>query len=283
MDGLKGNGLLIADSGSTKCDWLLVDGERQLRFRTSGINAALHAGCDIEASLSQLPEGWRPRVVRFYGAGCGEHFPEPSARLAESLARRFGCDDVAVESDLTGAARALFGARGGVACILGTGSNSGLWNGRRIVCNVPPLGYVLGDEGGGAALGRHLVNGIYKGVIPLRAPFERRYGLDLGEVIRRVYREPAANRFLASFAPFVLGHLERPEVARMVRACFAEFVERNLLQYPAAAEVSFVGSIAFHFAAPLAETLNRYGLRIGTIVASPVGGLLAYHLEDHGT
>ena len=271
--------IVIADSGSTKCNWQLVDDSGSVcRVQSRGINAVLQRPDEVEALLREtFAEPVQADALHFYGAGCGERYPEQSARLREALARYFPAARIAVESDLMGAARALLGGRAGIACILGTGSNSCWCRGGEILTNVPPLGYVLGDEGGGVHLGRNLLNGIFKGHIPLKEEFLAATGLSYEEIIRRVYREPYANRFLASFAPFILAHTDCPEVREMVRRSFGEFASRNLSRYPQGLPVSFVGGIAARFGELLRETLEAEDYRIGTIVESPAEGLLKYH------
>lgn len=143
--------------------------------------------------------------------------------------------------------------------------------------NVPPLGYVLGDEGSGAALGRNLVNGIFKGHIPLREEFLAAHGLTYEEIILRVYREPYANRFLASFAPFVHAYLDCPEVRAMVAETFADFAQRNLSRYPVHLTVACIGGVAAAFEGLLREVLAHGGYRVGLIAASPAEGLIKYH------
>lgn len=269
--------LLIADSGSTKCTWITSDGARTTKLRTRGINAVQHSAEQIREVLAELPDCGRVTAVRFYGAGCGPTFPEASEKLRRELEARFATADIAVESDLLGAARALFGRGEGIACILGTGSNSCWCGDGRIVENVPPLGYVLGDEGGGAVLGRNLVNGIFKGHIPLKEEFLAEHVLTYEEIIRRTYREPYANRFLASFAPFIRAHAECPPVREMILHSFRDFAARNLSRYPAGLPVSFVGGVAAHFGELLREALLTEGYRVETIVESPAYGLLKYH------
>lgn len=216
-------------------------------------------------------------TVRFYGAGCGPQFPEASERMAAVLREHFRTPHVAVHSDLLGAARALFGRGEGIACIFGTGSNSCHCRAGRIVGNVPPLGYILGDEGSGAALGRNLLNGIFKGHIPLLKELFAATGLDYEGIIRRVYRAPATNRFLASLAPFVREHLARPQVREMVAESFRDFARRNLTRYPAGLPVACVGGVAAHFAAPLREALAGEGYSVVRIEQSPAEGLIRYH------
>jgi len=268
----------IADSGSTKCEWIFGDGNRILRLRTAGINAVQQSPDAIRAVLAEIPPLDGVEELRFYGAGCGDSFPEASAVLRRELAARFGPGTaIGLGSDLLGAARALFGRGEGIACILGTGSNSCHCRGGEIVANVPPLGYVLGDEGSGAVLGRNLVNGIFKGMIPLREEFLHTFALTYAGLIRRVYREPAANRFLASFAPFIRAHLDCAPVRKMVVRSFGEFAARNLSGYPAGLPVAFVGGVAAHFEEPLREAMAAAGREVVRIVCSPAEELWKYH------
>lgn len=268
----------IADSGSTKCEWIFGNGDRILRLRTAGINAVQQSPDAIRAVLAELPPLDGVAELRFYGAGCGDSFPEASAVLRRELAARFGPGTaIGLGSDLLGAARALFGRGEGIACILGTGSNSCHCRGGEIVANVPPLGYVLGDEGSGAVLGRNLVNGIFKGMIPLREEFLHTFALTYAGLIRRVYREPAANRFLASFAPFIRAHLDCAPVRKMVVRSFGEFAARNLSGYPAGLPVAFVGGVAAHFEEPLREAMAAAGREVVRIVCSPAEELWKYH------
>lgn len=269
--------IVIADSGSTQCTWIFDGAGPKIRLRTHGINAAQHTPEQIRDVLATLPHGHAVEAVYFYGAGCGPTFPEASNRLREELAAGFGTRHIAVDSDLMAAAVALYGRGEGVACILGTGANSCHCREGQILQQVPPLGYILGDEGSGAVLGRLLLNGIFKGAIPLREAFLEAHALTYEEVIRRVYREPFANRFLASFAPFIRRHLDVPEVREMVAGAFRDFARRNLRHYPEGLSVSFVGGIAAHFEEVLREVLAAEGYRVEKIVESPAEGLLEYH------
>ena len=265
---------IIADSGSTKCTWLVTDGVHTSEYRTRGINAVQHSPEQIREALAELPPCGPVEAVYFYGAGCGGTFPEATEKMVRELRAHFGTGRIEAETDLLGAARALFGRGEGVACILGTGSNSCWCRGGEIVENVPPLGYVLGDEGSGAALGRNLVNGIFKGHIPLREEFLAAHGLTYEEIILRVYREPYANRFLASFAPFVHAYLDCPEVRAMVAETFADFAQRNLSRYPVHLTVACIGGVAAAFEGLLREVLAHGGYRVGLIAASPAEGLI---------
>lgn len=272
--------VLIADSGSTKCTWIASDGARTTNVRTQGINAVQHSAEQIREALAELPPCDGVTSVKFYGAGCGETFPEASEKLRRELKAHFGTTDITVESDLLGAARALWGHGEGIACILGTGSNSCYYDGVRIVRNTPPLGWVLGDEGSGTYIGRQLVGNLLKGLCDesLRRLFFEEERLDYDEIIRRVYREGMANRFLASFTRFVARHIDRPELDELVCEAFRAFVRRNLAHYPADAEVSALGGVACHFERQLRHVLATEGLRAGRIVETPDEGLLNYHI-----
>ena len=282
--------IVIADSGSTKCNWQLVDDSGSVRrVQSRGINAVLQRPDEVEALLREtFAEPVQADALHFYGAGCGERYPEQSARLREALARYFPAARIAVESDLMGAARALLGGRAGIACILGTGSNSCYYDGVRIVRNTPPLGWVLGDEGSGTYIGRQLVGNLLKGLCDesLRRLFFEEERLDYDEIIRRVYREGMANRFLASFTRFVARHIDRPELDELVCEAFRAFVRRNLAHYPADAEVSALGGVACHFERQLRHVLATEGLRAGRIVETPDEGLLNYQYgtdQSNGT
>ncbi|WP_418992780.1 ATPase [Alistipes sp.] len=269
--------ILIADSGSTQCTWLLAERDGVRRIRTPGINALHQTGRQVLDTLALVPPCAEVDEVHFYGAGCGPQFPEATRKMATALRERFGAPRIGVESDLLGAARALFGRGEGIACILGTGSNSCHCRGGGIVATVPPLGYILGDEGSGAVLGRNLLNGVFKGHIPLREELLTATGMTYEQILRRVYAEPAANRFLASLAPVVCAHTAVPEVREMVVGSFRQFAARNLGRYPADLPVSFVGGVAAHFGELLRTAMHEAGRRVQRIVQSPADGLIAYH------
>ncbi len=271
---------LIADSGATKCDWALVGEDRMERMRTQGLNPAVHAAAFVRRVLAvELSTDAVPDAVRFYGAGCSERFPETKARMTALLRERFPSAQIEVESDLTGAARALFAQGEGIACILGTGSNSGRYDGRRIVCNVPPLGYMLGDEGSGAAIGRELLRGMLRERFPLelRDRFHRFAGLGYEQLIRAVYHGEAPGRFLASFVPFVAEHIDREGMSALVAGVFDEFAAHVLSRYPASLPVAATGGVAATFPALLREALAGCGRQLVRIVRAPLDGLIAYH------
>ena len=278
--------ILIADSGSTKTDWALIPPTAAANaslFASQGINPvhqdrSVIAGILRQELLPQLnPEN--VSCVCFYGSGVR---PELESVMVQLLQEAFPrAKQVEAHSDLLGAARALCGHNYGIASILGTGANSCLYDGEAIVQNTPALGYILGDEGSGGVLGKHFLHELYKGVLSenIRAEFEREYSLTMADVIRRVYREPMPNRFLASLAPFIHRHLSDPAVRDLVIDNFRDFFRYNIRPYGhPEMPVSCVGSVAWYFRDQLAEAANAEGFTIGTVLRSPIEGLTKYHV-----
>ena len=277
--------ILIADSGSTKTDWALQSADGFAQFHTQGINPFHQERTAIAGILSRelLPQIDVDAVdsVCFYGSGVR---PELESVMTSLLQEVFPqAKQVEAHSDLLGAARSLCGHNNGIASILGTGANSCLYDGKSIVQNTPALGYILGDEGSGGVLGKHFLHELYKGVLSkeIRSEFEREYGLTMADVIQRVYREPMPNRFLASLAPFIHRHLSDDAVKQIVINNFRDFFRYNIRPYGhPEMPVSFVGSIAWHFRAQLAEAAKLEGFAVGTILRSPIEGLIEYHQNN---
>ena len=278
--------ILTADSGSTKTHWILSSEQGDiLEIKTAGINPVRDSQSVVlhvlqHELLSQMPDGYSPRRIHFYGAGCIAPF---SQTVCDALATLFPEAAIQVDTDLMGAARALCGDRPGIVCILGTGANCGLYDGQHITVHVPPLGYILGDEGSGAVLGRTLLGNVFKGLLDQEVidAFHRETGLGLPDVIQRVYRESQPNVFLASLVPFISRHMDNPGVAEMVVEAFRQFVRRNVARFRALhSDVHFVGSIAHIFRAPLAEALSREGMHLGTVLQDPAIQMALYH-KDH--
>lgn len=284
--------ILIADSGSTKTDWMLTDGNgtRQTSgtlgtlVHTQGINPFHQTAEEISDILRMelLPQVdvEQVRSVCFYGSGVR---PELEPLMSRLLGDAFlKAEAVEAHNDLLGAARALCGRKQGIASILGTGANSCLYDGERIMENTPPLGYILGDEGSGAVLGRRFLNALYKGVLSkeMKVCFQEKSGLSMANVIDRVYRKSLANRFLASLCPFIHEHLDDEAVCRLVTDCFRDFFRLNIAPYGRPdLPVSFVGSVAWHFGEQLREAARQEGFTVGDVVQSPLEGLLRYHLD----
>lgn len=284
--------ILIADSGSTKTDWAVIPSladsqspalsSRSLTLTTQGLNPYHQSpeairGILRDELLPLLPSGSAGQVW-FYGSGVTpDKKPLVESLLRESLPTASSVD---ARSDLLGAARALCGRSEGIAAILGTGSNSCFFDGEHILRNTPPLGYILGDEGSGAVMGRLFLTALYKGFLPeeVRRDFESATGLTLSAVIDRVYRQPQANRFLASLSIFIHDHLGCEAVSELVIGNFERFFVNNVAPYRRCdLPVSFVGSIAHHFEAEVREAARRRQFTVGRILRSPLEGLVAYH------
>lgn len=279
--------ILIADSGSTKTDWCLVEqGQKVRQISTKGTNPFFQTEEEISAEIETvlLPQlqGDTFAAVYFYGAGCG--FPDKIETVHRVLSRHLMVEEsIEVNTDMLAAARGLCGHQPGIACILGTGSNSCFYNGQAIASNVSPLGFILGDEGSGAVLGRLLVGDILKSQMPavLREKFFSQFGLTAPEIIDRVYRQPFPNRFLASLSPFLVQNLEESSIRSLVLQSFQAFFKRNVMQYDYRHyPVHLSGSVAFYYQELLHEAAQGLGIQIGTVIQSPMEGLTGYHKED---
>ncbi len=279
--------ILIADSGATKTDWGLGGDSTGLRLvQTEGINP-FHQ--EKETIRKTLEEQLIPQIahdtetishIYFYGAGCT---PEKSASLTDLLRSLFpDTAEIHVESDLLGAARALCKHTPGIACILGTGSNSCLYDGEKIIDHIPPLGYILGDEGSGAYLGKRFVGDCLKRQLPknLLEGLLEEYALTLPLLLDHVYRMPQANRFLAGLTPYISRHRKNPQVHRFLIDCFDAFFRRNVYLYGNKWPVSFVGSVGWHFQEEIRESAARAGFIVSSFIKSPIGELARYHLEN---
>lgn len=275
---------LIADSGSTKTDWCLMDGSTIMkRIKTKGINPFFETEKEIEYELSnalvpKIPRGTKIEAIHFFGAGCT---PEKSPILARALMMQVS-DEARVEvcSDMVGAARALCGNEPGIVCILGTGSNSCEYDGKKIVKNVSPLGFILGDEGSGAVLGKILVGDLLKNQLgeELKEKFLTQFHLTTAEIIDRVYRQPFPNRFLASLQPFLEENLDNEAIFYLVMEAFSHFIARNVMQYDYQhLPVHFTGSVAYAYRKVLEKSAELTGIQLGIITNSPMEGLIKYY------
>ncbi|MCQ2348316.1 MAG: ATPase [Paludibacteraceae bacterium] len=291
--------IILADSGSTKTHWCLMAANGQSsEFMTDGINPFYQTQDAMRNSIVNqlLPQMghlmWAGTVTKvfFYGAGCT---PEKSPFVERALKGVFKDADVQVESDIVGAARGLLQHKKGIACILGTGSNSCLYDGEQIVKNVPSLGFILGDEGGGAVLGKRLVADIFKNQLgsDLKEMFIAEYGLTQADVIEHVYRQPFPNRYLASLSKFCADHLDDKRIYDLVYDHFTEFVVRNLEQYyqdendveiedTKSLAVGFIGGIAYYYRPILQQVMDDMGFTISHIMVDPIEGLKEYHRTD---
>ncbi len=278
--------ILIADSGSTKTSWCLA-GENvpEQFYKTTGINPFFRSTEDIadELRLTLLPKtGTAVFQIHFYGAGIIN--PEKGEVVKKALQLLFPKAEIEVQSDLFAAARSTLGTEKGIACILGTGSNSCLYNGSEITEHVPPLGFILGDEGSGAVLGRKLVADFLKGIMPgkISEKFKNRYQLNYADFLDRVYKKEKPNQFLAQFVPFLLDNINEDYCINLVENSFDEFIKRNVSRYSGFKEVPVcaVGSVAFYFREQLKRAAEKYEIQIKIVLKEPLNGLLEFHLNQ---
>ncbi|MCL2682164.1 MAG: ATPase [Bacteroidales bacterium] len=276
--------VVIADSGSTKTDWYWINSKGELKtVQTIGLNPYF---LDADGILNILKKDLYPFLdnkkveqVFFYGSGCAT--PHKKQEVEYALDFFFIHADIEVENDLLGAARALCGSESGLVCILGTGSSSCVYDGKQIIERLPSLGYLLGDEGGGAFLGRNLVSAYFNNELPdhLKKIFEQKYPTSLAEVLEKVYRQPFPNRYLASFVEFLIENKSDTFVKDLVGLAFDDFFRKQVLRYDNYDKypLCFVGSVSFGFADELHESARKHGLEISKIEQTPLNGLLEFH------
>ena len=275
--------ILIADSGSTKTSWRLIhDDNKTSEFRTSGINPFYQSAEGIQHELQQnlkpQTDIYEIERVYFYGAGC--HFEDKKQIVRSAMQSIFENSVIEINSDLLAVCRALFGKEKGIACILGTGSNSCFYDGCEIKENVSPLGFMLGDEGSGAVLGKLLVADVLKNQLSevLKNKFLTQYNLTTAEILDKVYKQPFPNRFLAQFAGFLHENSHHKPIYNIIYKSFEDFFMRNVMQYDYKHHnIGFVGSIAYYFNDILATVAMDLNINISTIVQSPMDGLQQYH------
>jgi N-acetylglucosamine kinase-like BadF-type ATPase len=275
---------LIADSGSTKTTWALLDKGKIISvFNTSGFNPYYFGSNDISLMLQNefaesLPFGLINELV-YYGSGCSTEVN--CMTVSDALQVFFHNAQITIHHDMLGAAHALLGHSAGIACILGTGSNSCLYDGHRILSQVPSLGYLLGDEGSGYHIGRKLLAAMLNGTAPadISNSFAEQYKLNLSAVLHRIYKEEKPGPFIASFAEFAAQHIDHPWCNALVTSCFDDFIKLMLRHYVNTDKLpfSFTGSVAYHFRELLTGLLHSKGLSTGRFLSSPMEGLIEYH------
>lgn len=274
---------LIADCGSTKAEWRLLDGKKKKTIITQGISPYFLSTQQIQELLEieLLPKvkSSQPDEIYYYGTGCSNPANVKSVRNA--LGNVFGKVSIHVNHDLMGAARALCGNEPGVACILGTGSNSCYYNGKRIVKNSPGLGFILGDEGSGAFLGRKVVQHfLYNTFDPdLMDRFNAKYNTNAVEILEAVYKGPLPNRYLAGFAAFLAENRGHYMIENIIEDSFNDFFFNHLYKYKESwtHPIHFIGSVAFGFKDVLKEMCSNYELQLGRVLKQPMDGLVKYH------
>jgi N-acetylglucosamine kinase-like BadF-type ATPase len=291
MENEKDTIILIADSGSTKTDWKLITPEGGLfGFKTIGFNPYFQTTQVIYKELSQhlvpdllrlsLPGLYTEKLkIFFYGAGCST--PEKCNVVTEALRKAFPEARIEVEHDLLAAARALFGKEKGIAAILGTGSNSCLYDGKGIVENVASLGFILGDEGSGAHIGKLFMQDYLNNEVPkpIAERFYDSYQLSRDLILDSVYKQAMPNRFLASFSKFISDHRDEPYISELIRSSFRQFFNKHICKYPGHKEVNMncVGSVAHHYQDLLRAVAAEKEVNIGRIIESPIAALTHFH------
>lgn len=273
---------IIADSSSTRTEWVLVDGDKVIeRAFTQGLNPYFQSRREISHSIRlELPETFfrrRWEHVYFYGAGCAN--VEKTKIMELSLVAQFKTP-ITVQSDLLGAARGLLVKDSGIACILGTGSNSCYYDGENVVNNVRPLGFILGDEGSGAYLGKMFISDCLKGIAPadLCELFYEKYQLSPDKIMDAVYTNPLPNRALSAYSYFLSEHLDSEYIYQMVYSAFMSFFTRNISAYNyKELPISFVGATATTYAEILHKVAADFGVEISKIAHSSMPGLIKYH------
>lgn len=275
--------ILIADSGSTKTAWKLIGDSGEIKnILTPGINPFFRTTEEIYQELNQLlfpVTGTAIQKIYFYGAGIVN--TEKGNIIGNALQHIYPEATIETNSDVLGAARALFGDQPGIAGILGTGSNVCLYDGTKITAGISPLGFILGDEGSGAVMGRKLLGDYFKEVMPayLRAAFSEKFKITREEALNRVYRTKKPNQFLASFMPFLSDYAHSAYCQEFVQQNFIEYFERNVVKLPEFRKYSigFVGSVAYYFSQILINTASFYGFEQIRILKDPIDGLEKYY------
>ena len=273
--------ILIADSGTTKTEWCTIndDGTTETII-TPGINPFYQDSENISFILQkEFTVDRKIDSIYFYGAGCINK--EKQDVIRKSLTQVFNVTHIFVGTDLLAAAHSLCQDQSGIVCILGTGSNSCFYNGSEIEVNVSPLGFILGDEGSGAVLGKKLIGDVLKKQLPqvLINDFFDTYHTSAAEILENVYKKPFPSRYLAGYTKFLSKNIAHSEIENIVTTSFKEFVMRNLIQYPGieSTPIHFTGSIAYYFEAQLRKVIQQQHLILGHIEQAPMKGLVRYH------
>lgn len=271
---------LIADSGATNTEWRVIDGTSVKAFSTEGVSPVQIKPAKIKTIINKqvLPAaGADVEQIWFYGAGVVGALKDT---IVEILGSAFPKAQVSVESDMLAACLALFGDTPGIACILGTGSNCCYWDGKKIASAGHAGGYILGDEGSGADMGKRFISDYIKELVPdaLVREFDKRYHLSYADIVSKVYREEAPSRFLASFSTFIGEHQNHPYMKNLIMDSLQSFVSRNVVRYdPRRITVGFVGSVAEAYQSFIHQIFKTAGLKLGPLCPKPIEGLVRYH------
>lgn len=280
--------ILVADSGSSKTDWMGYSPNEQINFSTQGINPYFLNAHDIFKLFSKKKEiaeyADKVKEIYFFGAGCSS--PDKIEVISNGISSFFTKAYVSVEHDLLGSAYATCGDKEGLTCILGTGSNISYYDGKEVHNGVHGLGYVLGDEGAGTYFGRKMITTYLYGRMPadLSKEFAATYQVDKETVITNVYQKSFPNTYLASISRFMAGHRDHPWIINILREGFQEFVDTNIKDYKNYKNLDchFVGSIAFYYQDILREICLENDVKLGKIYQKPIEGIYNYILRKEG-
>ncbi len=277
--------IAIIDGGSTKCDWVILDklGAVFLKTETIGFNPNIIDAelivPEIEKNNSLLSVKDSLQKIFFYGSGCG--VPENRALVEKEFQKVFKNSEITVKEDLTAAAYAAYNGKPAIVCILGTGSNSCYFDGENLKRELPSLGFLIGDEGSGSAIGKHLLRRFFMKKLPedLSHDFKEEYNLTIEDAIKNMYHNPRANAYLADFNKFVVERKSHPYFQNMVFDEMKNFLDYHVLPYEEArgAEINFIGSIAFYYEDILRAAAAELNLNVGKIVKKPIESLVEYH------
>jgi len=283
--------IIIVESGATKTDWCAVANDgKEYSVKTAGMNIATMPAEAINAIIREAapqlnPEGEKVTEVHFYAAGLivpeGQTVPESAINLDEQLKVFYPEAQMEYASDLLDAARAVCGHKPGIAVIMGTGSNSCFFDGEKVVKNVRSAGFILGDEGGGACLGKTFMADFLKGLVPepISSEFASTYQVDYMTVVKNVYKSEAPSKYLGSFAPWIMERYDTCEYMKnLIEQNFRNFIERALKQYPIDKyPVGVVGGFGYAHRKVMMKVAEEYGIRFSDIMATPIEGLVKYH------
>lgn len=281
--------ILIADSGSTKTDWRLINADQLLKdFEGQGLNPDFHDSTSLLTEFESVREkldGESFKKLFFYGSGASsEKRKQPIIRSFQEV---FPETDHEIDHDLMGAARALHGDQKGLVGILGTGSNCCAYDGEKIYQEFRSGGYILNDEGGGVYLGKMIAEAFIRKKMEdsLESDFKQRYQYDVDDLLRNIYKEPFPNRFLAGFSRFALQHQEHPQIKEFIEKNFRDYFEQQVIRFDhyRELELGIVGSVAWHFRRDIQKVAHEYDVRLGKVLERPIDALVAYHQAKLGS
>jgi glucosamine kinase len=280
--------ILVADSGSSKTDWMAYSPNQTLTFSTQGINPYFVNAFDVVKILTKNKDlsayASTVKEVYFFGSGCSS--PDKHEIISNGLSTFFTKAFISVDHDLIGSAYATCGDKKGLTCILGTGSNISYYDGHEVHDGKHGLGYVLGDEGSGTYFGRKVLVSYLYGTMPedLRAIFAKTFDADKATVITNIYQKPFPNSYLATFSRFMIAHKSHSFIQKILKDGFQEFIDTNVKDYKAykTLDCNFVGSIAYYYQDELKAVFAENGIKVGKILQKPIEGIFEYILKREG-